>query len=205
MPRRIAEAAFAGAVGIEAGSDRAGRRRLRLGRRARRHAGEAEDLRGGQGRGQGQRHGSGAAQGDRRAGRQAGRAPGARARRWKRSPEETGAKVREDARRHAHHLPAGPAAERRAAGLRLPKGGATSAPTADGKARVILRVAEIIPAPAADAGADRPPEGRARAPAAARCAGRVRRRPADALRPHRQRAALKQALGSRRREQPDYE
>jgi peptidyl-prolyl cis-trans isomerase D len=30
----------------------------------------------------------------------------------------------------------------------LPKGGATSAPTVDGKARTILRVAEIIPAPA---------------------------------------------------------
>ena len=30
----------------------------------------------------------------------------------------------------------------------LPKGGATSALTADGKARIILRVADIIPAPA---------------------------------------------------------
>ena len=38
---------------------------------------------------------------------------------------------------------------------RLAKGAATSAPTADGKARVILQVADIIAAPFADPGADR--------------------------------------------------
>ena len=64
------------AAGLEAGGHRPRRRRLCLGRRARRHAGEAENLRGGEGGGQGRRHRSRAAQGGRRLRRQAGRAPG---------------------------------------------------------------------------------------------------------------------------------
>ena len=79
----------------------------------------------------------------------------------------------------------------------LPKGGATSAPTADGKARIVLRVAEITPAPRADPGADRSPEDRADAPDAERRSGRVRCRPAGALRHHRQRGGPEAGAGHR--------
>ena len=88
---------------------------------------------------------------------------------------------------------------RRAAGLRrLPRARPPRSPTPDGKARVILRVADIIAAPAADARADRSPEGRARQADAHRPAGTVRRRPADALRLHHQRGAAASRRWDRR-------
>ena len=79
----------------------------------------------------------------------------------------------------------------------LPKGGATSAPTADGKARIILRVADIIPAPAADRRADRAPQDRAGAPdAAATCWPSMSRGLQARYGLSVNDAALKQALGT---------
>ena len=80
----------------------------------------------------------------------------------------------------------------------LPKGGATSAPTADGKARIVLRVADVIPAAAPT------PEqvNQLKAELARQLQNDVLAEYvgglADALWPHRQRSRLKQALGTER-------
>ena len=111
--------------------------------------------------------------------------------------KETGAKVEKTSAVTRSTSPPGLPQNAVQQAFALPKGGATSAPTADGKARIVLRVADVVPGAPAHAGADRPPEERARAPAAAGRSGRVRRRPADALRPLRQRCGPEAGAGQR--------
>ena len=113
--------------------------------------------------------------------------------------KETGAKVEKTAAVTRNTSPPGLPQNAVQQAFALPKGGATSAPTADGKARIILRVADVIPAPPPTPEQTEPPQGRARAPAAVGCSGRVRRRPADALRPLRQRCGPEAGAGQRPR------
>jgi len=65
--------------------------------------------------------------------------------------KETGGKLETTSPATRGSPPAGLPANALQQAFALPKGGATSAPTADGKARVILRVADVIPAPPATA------------------------------------------------------
>ena len=60
---------------------------------------------------------------------------------------ETGAKVEKTRAVTRNTSPPGLPQNAVQQAFALPKGGATSAPTADGKARIILRVADVIPAP----------------------------------------------------------
>ena len=60
---------------------------------------------------------------------------------------ETGAKVEKTAAITRNTSPQGLPQNAVQQAFALPKGGATSAPAADGKARIILRVADVIPAP----------------------------------------------------------
>lgn len=62
--------------------------------------------------------------------------------------KETGAKVEKTNAVTRNTAPPGLPQNAVQQAFALPKGGATSAPTADGKGRVVLRVAEITPAPA---------------------------------------------------------
>jgi peptidyl-prolyl cis-trans isomerase D len=87
----------------------------------------------------------------------------------------------------------------------LPKGGATSAPTVDGKARVVLRVADVIPAPAPT------PEqvNRLKEEIARQMQSDVLAEYVSGLETRYglsvNDAALQQALGGGGREQPEYE
>src|SRR6185436_3830376 len=60
---------------------------------------------------------------------------------------ETGAKVEKTSAVTRNTVPPGLTQNAVQQAFTLPKGGAASAPTADGKGRTILRVAEITPAP----------------------------------------------------------
>ena len=65
-----------------------------------------------------------------------------------RSPSEVSAKVDKTAPITRNTAPQGLPRNAVQLAFTLPKGGATSALTSDGKARMILRVADVIPAPA---------------------------------------------------------
>ena len=71
-----------------------------------------------------------------------------RARPWKRSPRRPAPRCEKTAAVTRNTSPPGLPQNAVQQAFALPKGGATSAPTADGKARIILRVADVIAAPA---------------------------------------------------------
>ena len=88
----------------------------------------------------------------------------ARARSIEAVAKETGAKVQKAAGVTRNTVPQGLTQGAVQQAFALPKGGAASALTADGKSRIILRVADIKPAPAGNPRAAGPPQGRGHPP-----------------------------------------
>ena len=136
-----------GEPGRRDGGPGARRRRLCLVRRGLDHAGAAKNARRGQGGGAGQLHRGREAQGDGSLCRPS-RPSASRPAKHGEARQGAGRQGRAHGPLQALGNAARPAGGRRAAGLRLAKGAATSVPTPDGKSRIILRVADVIAAPA---------------------------------------------------------
>ncbi len=148
---RIALAAFGASAGTENDAIELERRRLRLARAARHHAGEAEAIRGRDGRGQ---DGSGSTQRShanwaRRS--QSSSSARARARPSRRSRPRPAATAEKTNPVTRNTSPQGLSQPAVAQAFTLAKGAAASASSADNKSRTLIRVIDIITAPAATA------------------------------------------------------